>query len=168
LFENSFEAGLVFVGLVAQSETQALEFWNVREHFPEANRRIGSISSHDISVPLSLIPEFIPEARAKLAELGNWRINCFGHLGDGNLHFNVFPPKGRSRDEFASQSAAIKSCVHDVVHRYDGSISAEHGIGRLKASDLETYGDPVKLAAMRAIKQALDPHGIMNPGAVLR
>lgn len=168
LFEKAFEAGLVSDGLVAQSETQALEFWNVREHFPEANRRIGSISSHDISVPLSLIPEFITEARAKLAELGNWRINCFGHLGDGNLHFNVFPPKGRSRDEFTSQSAAIKSCVHDVVHRYDGSISAEHGIGRLKASDLETYGDPVKLAAMRAIKQALDPHGIMNPGAVLR
>jgi FAD/FMN-containing dehydrogenase len=168
LFERAYAAGLVRDGLVAQSEVQAQEFWTVREHFPEANRRIGSISSHDISIPLSLIPDFISEARAKLAEFGDWRINCFGHLGDGNLHFNVFPPKGHNRSEFAAMSNTIKACVHDIVHHFEGSISAEHGIGRLKADDLERYGDPVKLAAMRAIKSALDPHGIMNPGAVLR
>ena len=100
--------------------------------------------------------------------MGDWRINCFGHLGDGNLHYNVFPPKGKTRAEFDGQRGAIKTCVHDLVDALGGSVSAEHGIGRLKVGDLERYGDPAKLAAMRAIKMALDPVGIMNPGAVLR
>jgi FAD/FMN-containing dehydrogenase len=140
----------------------------VREAIPEANRLIGAVSSHDISLPLSSVPEFIPKAGAALAKLGEWRINCFGHLGDGNLHYNVFPVRGRSRKDHDHQRDAVKTCVHDLVHAYDGSVSAEHGIGRLKVDDLERYGDPGKLAAMRAIKAALDPKGIMNPGAVLR
>ena len=102
-----------------------------------------------------------------LAHLGDLRINCFGHLGDGNLHYNVFPPKGVSRETLMQISEDVKKIVHDQTHAYDGSISAEHGIGRLKSQDLETYGDPAKLSAMRAIKAALDPHGIMNPGAVI-
>ena len=92
----------------------------------------------------------------------------FGHLGDGNLHYNVFPMPGHTRADHEHQRDAIKTCVHDMVHGLGGSVSAEHGIGRLKIGDLERYGDPVKLAAMRAIKTALDPMGIMNPGAVLR
>ena len=103
-----------------------------------------------------------------MAALGDWRINCFGHLGDGNLHYNVFPQKGKTRADHETQREAIKTCVHDLVHELGGSVSAEHGIGRLKVGDLERYGDPAKLAAMRAIKTALDPLGIMNPGAVLR
>ena len=89
-------------------------------------------------------------------------------MGDGNLHYNMFPPVGHSREEYEAEKDAVKTCVHDLVHEMGGSISAEHGIGRLKVDDLEHYGDPGKLAAMRAIKAALDPNGIMNPGAVLR
>ena len=126
------------------------------------------MSSHDISLPLSAIPDFIPRAGVALAALGAWRINCFGHLGDGNLHYNVFPVQGRHRRDHENQRDAVKACVHDIVHEMGGSVSAEHGIGRLKVGDLERYGDPTKLAAMRAIKAALDPRGIMNPGAVLR
>ena len=168
LFADAFEAGLVSDGSIAQSEAQRHAFWEIREQIPEANRRIGSISSHDISLPMSHIPEFIERGRTAIADLGDFRINCFGHLGDGNLHYNVFPAKGRSRDDHAGDREAIKRAVHDLVHAMDGSVSAEHGIGRLKVDDLERYGDPVKLAAMRAIKAALDPAGIMNPGAVLR
>ncbi|MFW5881990.1 MAG: FAD-binding oxidoreductase, partial [Roseicyclus sp.] len=95
-------------------------------------------------------------------------INCFGHLGDGNLHYNVFPRPGRTRADHEAERPAIKRRIHDLVHEMGGSVSAEHGIGRLKVDDLERYGDPAKLAAMRAIKAALDPRGILNPGAVLR
>lgn len=167
LFEAGLEAELVSDGLIAQSQGQRGDFWSVREHIPEANRRIGSVSSHDISVPIGAVPEFIKRAGAALAELGDFRVNCFGHLGDGNLHYNVFPPKGKTKADCLSAREDVKRCVHDLVHALQGSVSAEHGIGRLKVKDLETYGDATKLAAMRAIKQALDPNGIMNPGAVL-
>ncbi len=155
-------------GIIAQSDAQRAAFWHIRETIPEANRRIGAISSHDIAVPLGEIPDFIAEAGAALARAGDWRINCFGHLGDGNLHYNVFPPKGRARGDFDNRRAEIKTLVHDLVDAHGGSVSAEHGIGRLKVGDLERYGDATKLAAMRAIKAALDPLGILNPGAVLR
>ncbi|MEO0751371.1 MAG: FAD-binding oxidoreductase, partial [Pseudomonadota bacterium] len=168
LFAQALEAGLVSDGIIAQSQTQRAELWAIRETIPEANRRVGSVSSHDISVPLGAIPEFIPKSNAALAKLGAFRINCFGHVGDGNLHYNVFPPKGATREAYTHLRDAIKRTVHDEVHALGGSVSAEHGVGRLKVDDLERYGDPVKLAAMRALKQALDPHGIMNPGAVLR
>jgi FAD/FMN-containing dehydrogenase len=168
LFEKAQAAGLVSDGVISQNEIQRQEFWSVREHIPIGNRNIGSISSHDISIPLSRIPDFIPEGIAKLQALGDVRINCFGHLGDGNLHYNVFPAKGRDRKDFDDIRGAVKKCVHDLTHTYDGSVSAEHGVGRLKVEDLERYQDPVKLAAMRSIKQALDPKGILNSGAVLR
>lgn len=168
LFAAGAEAGLLLDGVIAQSETQRAEFWALRENIPEANRRIGAISSHDISLPLSEIAGFIAEAGPALARLGQWRINCFGHLGDGNLHYNVFPIPGETRTQHENSREAIKTLVHDMVHALGGSVSAEHGIGRLKVEDLEKYGDPAKLAAMRAIKTALDPKGIMNPGAVLR
>ena len=168
LFESAMEAGLVQDGLVAQSQQQADDFWNVREMLPEANRRIGSVSSHDISIPLGALPEFIERGNAAIAKIGDFRINNFGHVGDGNLHYNVFPMPGRSRADHEAERPLIKQAVHDLVHELGGSISAEHGIGRLKVDDLERYGDPAKLSAIRAIKQALDPNGIMNPGAVLR
>ncbi|MBN2906022.1 MAG: FAD-binding oxidoreductase [Rhodobacteraceae bacterium] len=168
LFAEAFEAGLVSDGLIAQSEAQRTEFWAVRESIPLANRRIGAISSHDISVPLSAIPEFIARAGPALAKLGRFRINCFGHVGDGNLHYNVFPMPGETRADHEDRRADIKRCVHDLVHELGGSVSAEHGVGRLKVEDMERYGDPAKLAAMRAIKSALDPAGILNPGVLLR
>jgi len=168
LFAEAFEAGLVSDGMIAQSQAQRHAFWELREQIPEANRRIGSVSSHDISLPLSAIPEFIARGAGVIAGIGDFRINCFGHLGDGNLHYNVFPAPGRNRADHLAQRDAIKRAVHDLVHQMEGSVSAEHGIGRLKVEDLERYGDPVKLDAMRSLKAALDPHGIMNPGAVLR
>ncbi len=168
VFERALEAGLVSDGLIAQSEAQRAEFWAVRERIPLANKAIGSISSHDISVPISLIPEFIREGIAKLQALGDIRVNCFGHLGDGNLHFNAFPASGRDKAEYDAIRPDVKRSVHDLVAAYDGSVSAEHGVGRLKVEDLERYSDPAKLSAMRAIKAALDPKGIMNPGAILR
>lgn len=168
LFEAAFDAGLVTDGVIAQSNAQRDAFWYIRETIPEANRRIGSVSSHDISVPLSAVPAFIDRAGQALAQVGAFRINCFGHLGDGNLHYNVFPMPGRNRADYEVERPEVKRVVHDLVHELEGSVSAEHGIGRLKVKDLETYGDPVKLAMLRAIKDALDPLGIMNPGAVLR
>ncbi len=167
LFEQALEEGLVDDGMIAQSEQQRADFWELREQIPEANRRIGAISSHDISLPLSVIPEFIEKGGARIAAMGDFRLNCFGHLGDGNLHYNVFPPKGQAKADHAHRLGEVKQAVHDLVHEMGGSVSAEHGIGRLKRGDLERYGDPVKLDMMRAIKQALDPYGIMNPGAVL-
>jgi FAD/FMN-containing dehydrogenase len=168
LLDEAMTAGLVTDGVVATSAAQAADLWWVRESIPLANRAIGAISSHDISVPLSAIPTFITLATAALAGLGDWRINCFGHVGDGNLHFNVFPVPGRTRADHDNQREDIKTCVHDIVHAMGGSVAAEHGVGRLKVGDLERYADPAKLAAMRAIKAALDPLGILNPGAVLR
>ncbi|MDP2062988.1 MAG: FAD-binding oxidoreductase [Phaeovulum sp.] len=168
LYEAGQAAGLVSGGIIAQSGAQRAEIWRLREAIPEANKRIGSISSHDISLPLDALAGFIAQAGAALARLGDYRINCFGHLGDGNLHYNVFPAPGRNRASYDAERGAIKTLVHDLVDAMGGSISAEHGIGRMKVADLERYGDPGKLAAMRAIKAALDPRGILNPGAVLR
>lgn len=166
---EAFEAGLATDGVVAQTEAQRAAFWRIRETIPEANRLIGAIASHDISVPVARIPEFIAQGEAALAEhFPDLRLNCFGHVGDGNLHFNIYPPKGRKKGDFANVQGAVSRLIHDLTAETDGSISAEHGIGRLKADDLVHYGDPGKLAAMRAIKAALDPEGIMNPGAVLR
>lgn len=167
LFETALERRLVSDGVIAQSLAQRDAFWAIRENIPEANRRIGSVSSHDISVPIARIPEFIDRAGQALAELAAFRINCFGHVGDGNLHYNVFPAAGKSRSDYEEQRSEVKRIVHDLVDQLDGSISAEHGIGRLKVDDLTRYADPAKLAAMQAIKSALDPNGIMNPGAVV-
>ncbi|NDK33602.1 FAD-binding oxidoreductase [Rhodovulum sulfidophilum] len=167
LFAGAFEAGLVSDGLVAQSEAQRQDFWTMRETIPLANRRIGAIASHDIALPLSAIPDFIAAAGPALARIGRFRINCFGHLGDGNLHYNVFPLPGETRADHEAQRDAITRCVHDLVAGFEGSISAEHGIGRLKVAELGRYGDPARLAAMRAIKAVLDPAGILNPGAVI-
>ncbi len=167
LYDAADDAGLVSDGVIATSDAQAASLWHLREMIPEANRRVGAISSHDISLPLSAIPGFIDAAPDALRGLGDFRINCFGHLGDGNLHWNVFPAKGARRQDHDAVRDQVKTTVHDMVHALGGSVAAEHGVGRLKTDDLQRYGDPGKLAAMRAIKAALDPRGIMNPGAVL-
>ena len=168
LLDEAFEVGLVRDGVVATSAAQRAGLWRIRESIPLANRKVGAVSSHDISLPLSEVPAFITRATAALAGLSDMRVNCFGHLGDGNLHYNVFPAEGKSKADYLPLREAVKRLVHDMVHEMGGSVSAEHGLGRLKVDDLERYGDPGKLAAMRAIKAALDPHGILNPGAVLR
>ncbi|QPH52314.1 FAD-binding oxidoreductase [Pontivivens ytuae] len=165
---DAFERGAVSDAVIAQNEGQRDALWAVRETIPEANRLTGSISSHDISVPLSRLPEFIERGRVAVAEVApDARINCFGHVGDGNLHYNAFPAAGRDKRDYANQRDAVQRAVHDLVVSLGGSVSAEHGVGRLKTADLERYGDPGRLAAMRAIKAALDPRGILNPGVIL-
>lgn len=167
IYEAAAAEGLVGDAVIAQSEAQRAEFWRLREALPEANRRIGAIASHDVALPLGALAEFISGTGAALAAIGEVRINCFGHVGDGNLHYNVFPAPGRARADYADRAGAISRLVHDRVAALGGSVSAEHGIGRLKVAELARYADPAELAAMRAIKAALDPLGIMNPGAVL-
>lgn len=163
-----FDEGLVLDGSLAQSTAQRDAIWAMRESIPLANKNVGAIASHDISVPISRIPAFIDAAAAMIGTWdGDLRINCFGHMGDGNLHYNLYPPKGGHKSAFADQKAGYTRAIYDLVADFDGSISAEHGIGRLRLDDLVRYGDPGKLAAMRAIKAALDPNGILNPGAVL-
>ncbi|MEE8456170.1 MAG: FAD-binding oxidoreductase [Limibaculum sp.] len=163
-----FEAGLATDGVLAANETQRAHMWWMRETLPECNRRVGPVASTDIALPLSRIGRFIAEARGVVDGFGpSLRVNCFGHVGDGNLHYNVFPPeRGRVADHRAL-AGPVKTAIHDLVHAHGGSISAEHGIGRMKTGDLVKYGDPTKLVAMRAIKAALDPLGILNPGAVV-
>lgn len=168
LFAEALEAGEASDGVIASTVAQRREFWALREAIPEANRHIGAISSHDISVPMGAVPEFIARAGPALAAIGAFRINCFGHLGDGNLHYNVFPPPFETRAEHEGKRPEIKRRLHDLVHELGGSVGAEHGVGRLKTDDLARYGDPTALAMMQAIKAALDPRGILNPGAVLR
>ncbi|MFN3525351.1 MAG: FAD-binding oxidoreductase [Paracoccus sp. (in: a-proteobacteria)] len=167
LFTAASGAGLVHDGVIAQSGRQAADLWALREHIPLANRHVGAIASHDVSLPLSEVAGFIRDAGAMIAAQGDMRVNCFGHLGDGNLHYNLFPAPGRTREEYDDQRAGLSQRIHQMVVDRGGSFSAEHGVGRLKAADLARWGDPARLAAMRAIKQALDPVGIMNPGAVL-
>lgn len=166
--EEPFDRGLTGDGIIASSVAQRADLWSVRERLPEGNRRIGAIASHDIALPIARIPEFITRGDGCVATIHpRLRINCFGHIGDGNLHYNIFPPEGERAADHAHLRSELREAVHDLVHALGGSISAEHGIGRFKTAELVKYGDPAKLAAMRAIKQALDPYGIMNPGAVL-
>jgi len=165
---EGFEAGLVTDAALAQSQAQAQAFWRIREDTPEANRRVGAVASHDVSLPLAALPRFIETAAAAVAALDpGLRINCFGHIGDGNLHYNIFPPQGVARDACDALRPQVVRAVHDLVDQYGGSVSAEHGIGRFKTGDLARYGDPAKLKAMAAIKAALDPLGILNPGAMI-
>lgn len=164
----ALEAGEASDMLIAQSEAQRAAFWTVRETIPEANRRIGAIASHDISLPAGRLVAFLAGAGADVEAMApGVRVNCFGHLGDGNLHYNLFPAAGRPREDHDDVRAALTRMVHDRVHAIGGSVAAEHGVGRLKVPDLVRYGDPGAVGVMRAIKAALDPLGILNPGAVL-
>ncbi len=165
---DAFDEGIATDGAVAASLAQAQEMWWIRETIPEANRKVGAIAYHDMSVPIGRIADFIAEGDRLISDIHQGlRANCFGHIGDGNLHYNVFPPEGGTKAEFGHLRARVTGALHDLAHGFGGSISAEHGIGRAKREDLLRYGDPAKLAAMRAIKRALDPAGVMNPGAVI-
>lgn len=167
VFSEAFDAGLVSDGVIAASLAQRAALWDVRESIPEANRTVGSIASHDVSLPLRALPDFIEAATRMIAERSDARVNCFGHLGDGNLHYNLFPAEGKSRDAYESVREALSETIHDLVHSFEGSVSAEHGVGRLKTNDLPRYKDAVSLRMMATIKAALDPNGIMNPGVII-
>lgn len=168
LIADAFEQDLIQDAVVASSIAQSDALWMLREHIPLAQAEEGKNIKHDISVPISCIGDFIRETDVLLAEsFPGCRMVTFGHLGDGNLHYNVSPPEGASPDEFLSQQSAINRVVHDSVNRFGGSISAEHGLGALKRKEIRDYKSEVELNLMRAVKQALDPLGLMNPGKVL-
>jgi FAD/FMN-containing dehydrogenase len=160
--------GLVGDAALAVSEAQREDFWRLRESIPEAQARAGASLKHDISVPVGSLPGFITRGAELCARLapGGYLI-AYGHAGDGNLHFNVNQRDGADAASFRACEAPLKRAVHDLVADFGGSFSAEHGIGRLKVGELRRYAQPAELAAMHRIKQALDPHGILNPGKVL-
>lgn len=161
----AIEAGEVEDATIAQSDAQGEAFWAIRETIPEAEKRQGKTVKNDISIAVAQLPAFHTEALAMLAaEFPGARPFVFGHLGDGNLHWNIRTPLGAPESWLKEEGEAARIRLHDLIMRYRGSISAEHGIGTLKAAELVRLGNPGKLAAMRAIKSALDPLGIMNPG----
>ncbi|MFC3713365.1 FAD-binding oxidoreductase [Sphingoaurantiacus capsulatus] len=164
----AIEAGDVADAVFAASETQRAALWALREGIPPAERAEGPSVKHDVSVPVARMPAFIAEATPAIER--GWpgaRVLAFGHLGDGNVHFNARPPLGVDYEVFRENGPAITRLVNDITVAHGGSISAEHGIGTLKRDELVRLGDPAKLSAMRAIKVALDPLGIMNPGKLL-
>ncbi len=170
LLETALEQGCVTDAVVAENLTQAHQLWHIREAIPLAQAEEGLNIKHDISVPVSRMPEFCRETDALLEQLiPGVRLVNFGHLGDGNLHYNVQAPVGGNATEFLDRwEEQVNSLVYDSVQRFDGSISAEHGVGSLKAAKLERHKPAVALGMMRAIKRALDPDNRMNPGRVLR
>ena len=160
--------GLVDDAALAASEAQTAALWALRENVSEAQKIEGVSIKHDIAVPVSRIAEFI--ARADLALAAAFpavRIVCFGHIGDGNLHYNQSKPDAQSNSEFIEQTEAVNRIVHDLVHQLGGSISAEHGLGQLKREEVLRYKSETEMGLMRAVKQALDPRGLMNPGKLL-
>ncbi|HYI41931.1 MAG TPA: FAD-binding oxidoreductase [Allosphingosinicella sp.] len=165
----ALEDGLAEDAVVAANEAQSAALWRLRESIAEAERVQGPSVKHDVSVPVSAMPGFIERARAAVeARFEGARVVAFGHLGDGNVHFNVQPPAAAGAEAWLeAQAGAVTRLVHDLVGEADGSISAEHGIGQSKLAELGRTAEPARLAALRAVKQALDPAGIMNPGKLL-
>jgi len=166
---QGLEAGLVLDAALAQSERERASFWHLREHIPEAQRREGASLKHDISVPIGALPAFVRAGADWVsAHVPDGVLIAYGHVGDGNLHFNVNQLAGTDAAGFLARRPAIMRALHDLVASFGGSISAEHGIGQSKVAELERYTAPVELDLMRAIKRAFDPRGILNPGKVLR
>ena len=165
---DAFEAGLVEDATLAASDTQRAALWEMRERLAEAQKQAHADIKHDVAVPVSALADFIAAGQAA-AEAVMPGIVCapFGHFGDGNLHFNFAPPPGMAVADFRARAGDVHRAVIAVCLRYGGSFSAEHGVGRAKTGEMARHKDPVALDMMRAIKQALDPKNILNPGAVL-
>ncbi len=166
---NAIEVGVVQDAVIAESVAQSKALWHLRESIPLSEKIFGKSVKHDVSIPVSSIPAFVEKTNALLqANFAGVEHVIFGHLGDGNLHYNVARGTAYSEDELLAKQREIYQIVHDSVHAFHGSISAEHGVGQLKRDLLTRYKDPVELALMHKIKQALDPDGVMNPGKVLQ
>ena len=166
---RAIERGLATDAVLAASGAQRDALWLLRESVPAAQRRAGGSLKHDVSVPLAALPELIEQGGALCRQLApEGVLVAYGHVGDGNLHFNLSQREGSDTADFLARELPLKRAVHDLVARLGGSFSAEHGVGRLKVGELERYADPVELQLMRRVKQALDPRGILNPGKVLR
>jgi FAD/FMN-containing dehydrogenase len=168
VLEAALSRGDVADAVIAQSAQQRNELWALRENMSESQKFEGGSIKHDVSVPISRIPLFIRDATTAVQALvPGCRVVCFGHLGDGNMHFNVSQPEGADREGFLARWTEMSACVHDIVIGHGGSISAEHGIGLLKRDDMTKIKTPLELELMHGLKQLLDPKGILNPGKVL-
>jgi len=168
VLEGGLASGEIIDGTIADSLAQRSALWLLRERVPEAEKRDGGSVKHDVSVRIGRIAEFVARAEPALAAIAPHRLSIYGHIGDGNLHFNVLPPAGQGIDEFrAGPAEALSTCVHDLAAQLGGSFSAEHGVGILKVHELARYQPPTAVALMRAMKRALDPHSIMNPDKML-
>lgn len=165
---KGFESGALLDAVVASSESQRLQIWALRESIPEAQKHAGVCVKHDVSVPVSRVPEFLDRGTKLLASAYNEaQVIAFGHMGDGNIHFNLQQPEGEDPDVFMKEAPRITKLVHDLAVEFEGSFSAEHGIGALKRKDLYGYKSEVEISMMKSLKKALDPKGIMNPGKVI-
>jgi FAD/FMN-containing dehydrogenase len=166
---HGVDHGWVLDAALASSERQRQGLWRLRESIPEAQRHAGAGIKHDISVPISALAEFVARAGAWIAaQVPEGQLIAYGHLGDGNLHFNIQQRAGTDAQAFLARAPSIQRVIHDLVAEFRGSFSAEHGIGQLKIGELERYKDPVALTLMRELKRTFDPLGILNPGKVLR
>jgi len=168
LLSSAFEKGLVLDAVIAQNDTQAAQILSLRENMSAAQKFLGGSIKFDISVPLNRIPAFFEKADAAVEkQIPGCRPVSFGHFGDGNIHYNISQPIGMDKDAYLAKWDKISRIVFDIVGAFDGSISAEHGIGIMKRDDLLERSDPVKIQFLRAIKQALDPDRIMNPRVMI-
>jgi FAD/FMN-containing dehydrogenase len=168
ILEEAYSMGLVQDAVLSDSLAQVQAFWDIRELMPEAQKPEGGSIKHDISVPVPAIPQFIKETGPEVTKIvPGARFVCFGHLGDGNLHYNISQPAGGDSAAFMARYGEVNEAVHAIVRKLDGSFSAEHGIGRLKRDELIATAPPVAIDLMRRIKAAFDPAGIMNPGKVI-
>jgi FAD/FMN-containing dehydrogenase len=161
--------GLVLDAALVRNERERGALWKLRESIPEAQRHEGASLKHDISLPVAALPDFVARAAAWVAaQVPEGRLVAYGHVGDGNLHFNISQLPSIERERFLARAPEVRRAIHDMVREFGGSFSAEHGVGRLKVEELERYASSVELELMHAVKRAFDPHGIMNPGKVLR
>jgi FAD/FMN-containing dehydrogenase len=168
ILSEGHEKGLVIDATIADSLEQAKAFWRIREMFGEVQRHIGASIKHDVSVPVAAVPVFIEQANAAVTKLiPGCRPLPFGHVGDGNIHYNLTQPEGADKDKFLARWDEVNAVVFAVVRKLGGSISAEHGVGVMKRDILPAYKDAVALDLMRGLKRLLDPNGILNPGKVL-
>jgi len=168
VLEEAVAAGLVQDAVIAESLSRRNDLWRLRESVPEAQRAEGASIKHDVSVPVAALPGFAAEAsRAVLEVVPDGRMVAYGHVGDGNLHFNVSAPPGGDPEDFLARAPAIHGRVYEIVRRYRGSMSAEHGIGRLKRAELARHKSALEIELMRSLKRTLDPRGILNPGKLL-
>ncbi len=168
MLADALDCNLISDATVAASKTQVAAFWALRENISEAQRLNGISIKHDIAVPVSRIPVFIQRADEALRNaFPGLRIVCFGHIGDGNLHYNLSKSETQANEEFIAQTKTVNRIVHDIVHDLGGSISAEHGLGQLKREEVKRYKSEVELDLMRTLKHALDPQSLLNPGKVL-
>jgi FAD/FMN-containing dehydrogenase len=165
---DAMEAGLLLDATLAESEAQARRLWHLREAIVEAQRVSGPSIKHDVSVAVSAVPEMLAKTDAAVETVfPGVRPMPFGHVGDGNIHYNLLPPTGLAAEAFLAKAGALTRAVHDVVAGMGGSISAEHGLGQLRREEALRYKDPLEIELMRRVKAALDPRGIMNPGKVV-